>query len=181
LRDILEDKLRVQWMKKINDALSIGSKKTEDLPITIPALRVTSWRDSFFYRLELDLKFGVLSLLLYAATTLFPLWLLSLVFEIPYRALAYLLLIPAVMTVYFAVDPLGFSSCGQMILYYLLPVGGSFYWLFSSTGPTFKTVVLLWIFTTLYRSYMNRLALLLVFKVKMFDAFEREYLMMWRL
>jgi hypothetical protein len=161
--------------------LSMGSKKTEDLPIAISTLRVTSWKDAFFYRLNLDLRFGVFFLLLYAATTLFPLWLLSLVFEIPYRALASLLLIPAVMTVYFTVDPLGFNSCGQMILYYLLPVGASFYWLFSSTGPTFKTVVLLWIFTTLYRSYMNRLASFLVFKVKMFDAFEREYLLMWRL
>jgi hypothetical protein len=177
LREILEDKLRVRWMKKLENMTFMGSAETEDPPVRILTYRLTSWRDLFFPRLMLELKFGVVFLFLYLVPTFLLLSLVSLIAEVRYTPLIYFLFIPAVGAMY------GGSSCGYTLLRYAVPLIGTICWLVSSNGPAFKTILLLWVLTILYSSCIHLLTFIvmdILRQINIFNAFERDYLLILR-
>jgi hypothetical protein len=174
LLDILEDKLRVRWMKRLVSSPSMVSMEEGGPLVQILTKRRTSWKDAFFERLKLELKFGVVFLFLFVAMTFLPLWILSSVIEIRYTPLAYFLFITAFAAIYL-VSSYSYKSGGDILLSYAVPLVASIYWLVSSNGPIFKTVFLLWIIAFLYHTLMYPLAWIIMHKIKLFDPFECDY------
>jgi hypothetical protein len=179
LLDNIEAKLRMKWIKGMEAKLPIVYS-IEKAPLSEPAQSVQhtiqSGKSLIFERLKLELKFGALFLFVYAALTFMPMSLLSLVFETRYMPLAGLLLIPAVTTMYFTI-PFDHESTDKLLLNYTVPLVAGIYWLISSNGPTLGTVLLLWVFTTLYYNFMHRFFWRIIEKTKIFDPFEHFYML----
>ncbi|MDR3230250.1 MAG: hypothetical protein LBT65_02325 [Synergistaceae bacterium] len=178
LLDVLYDKMRVRWLKRMEAEVSLKSMETEGRSVRILIRKGSSGDDMLFHRLKLEPMFCAFFLLSFSVLTFPPLSLLSFFFDVRYMPLALLLLMEAATVMYFLAPP-KHRSCGQMLLGCVIPVVSLICRLVSSSGPEWSTVLCLGAFTVVYHAFIHRLTLSIIRILKHvapLDPFECDYI-----
>jgi len=180
---IIEYRINKRWLRRwknngrIDESGTAVIKVEEKVPPTL--VERPRWNEQFFYRMKLECVLGSVFALTFLILTFVLLFPLSLIFNIQYQPLVYLLLIPAVMIIY--TMPIPFDrSWKHGLECYAVPLIAVIYCFVNSTVMPFSTVLCLWFFTSLYYVLLHVVVWAGMALVNSLDHFEFAYLMALR-
>jgi hypothetical protein len=135
-----------------------------------PPPAIQTMREAVFaYWLKLECKFGIAFLEVFSLLTFPLLILISLIFSVQYQPLIYLLLISALIVMYFT--PPIMRSGLDCIKCYAVPMITMVYRFMNSGTMSFATLLCLWLFTALYYVLMDPVVWAFVMRAR-----ERDFL-----
>lgn len=185
LLEVLESKLYSRWLiaynsKKSEDA-SPNADDTEYFIIReeLSEEEAKACQDELFaYRFRLECRFGFIFLMTFSLLTFPPLFLLSLIWSVPYQPLIYFLLFIATTVVYFT-PPFERRWRDRFRCYAILAIV-TIHWFVTSRDNMlyYKMMACLWPFTTFYYLALHTVVWTVMDKSKkFFDPFGYAYLL----